>query len=95
MDEREIDDTRVWLGWCELSRSDPGVAATVAHVRAEERELLAILTGRALDETGLDAVVATTEGLAVAVCAGEDALSPTRARQAILRHLDGALRSAS
>lgn len=87
-DEQAID-ARVWLAWTELGRSDHAVAARVAHVRGQERLLLAATLGRSLDQPALDAVHGLVDGLRAAVCAQEEPLPPERAKVALQLGLRG------
>lgn len=81
-----------WPAWTELGRSDHAVAARVAHMRGQERLLLAATLGKGLEQPVLDAVHALVDGLRAAVCAREDSLPPERAKVALqlgLRQLGG------
>jgi AcrR family transcriptional regulator len=83
-EEEEFLDARVWLACCELGRGAADVGAVVAAVRLDERKLMDVLTEGRLGETGLDVVMAVVDGLTVAMCALEDALSAEGAKAALL-----------
>ena len=48
-DQRELQETRVWLGWCELGRNHDGVAHAVARMRADEHWLVESVLDPRLD----------------------------------------------
>ena len=65
----EVLQTRAWLGWLELWRSDAGLTQMVGAAREEERELLAWALDHTLPREPLDLTMATIDGLRTAVCA--------------------------
>ena len=85
----EIVDARVWLAFCELGRSHEDVGLKVAAQRMHERDLIDALTRDQLDEPALDGLVAIVDGLCAAVCAAQEPLPTERAKQALVRHVDG------
>jgi len=64
----ELLDTRAWLGWLELWRSEDFLARWIADSRDDERALLAGRTGYWEKPTALDGLMALIDGLRVAVC---------------------------
>ena len=82
-------NTRAWLAWIELGRSDPVVEIPVSRARREERALLAETLDFRLTRDDLDILVAVIEGLRDAVCAPSRPLPPTRAGELLERHLRG------
>lgn len=77
--QEEIRETRVWLGWLEMWRSEQFLDRWVADSRATERDLLASLTGLEGDE--LNGLLALIEGLRIAVCAPSEPMPPEVARE--------------
>jgi AcrR family transcriptional regulator len=68
-DGDELLDTRAWLAWLELWRSEDFLARWIAENRDEEIALLAARTDYGLSRHELDGRMALIEGLRVAVCA--------------------------
>jgi AcrR family transcriptional regulator len=79
--EEQVVATRVWLAWCELARSEPGVALGVADIEADERALFNRGLDEPLGEDDLDTAMALVRGLRAAVCAGGDPMPVERARE--------------
>jgi AcrR family transcriptional regulator len=79
--DEQIVATRVWLAWCELARSEPGVAIGVADIEADERALLNCGFDEPLGEDDLETAMALVRGLRAAVCAGKDPMPVGRARE--------------
>jgi AcrR family transcriptional regulator len=65
----ELLDTRAWLAWLELWRSEDFLTRWIVESREEELELLTALTGQQLLPTEPDGLLALIDGLRVAVCA--------------------------
>jgi AcrR family transcriptional regulator len=65
----ELLDTRAWLAWLELWRSEDYLGRWIADSRDEERGLLAQLTEYEWRRPELDELLALIDGLRVAVCA--------------------------
>jgi AcrR family transcriptional regulator len=65
----ELLDTRAWLAWLELWRSEDFLGRWIAESREEERGLLARLTEYEWRRPELDELLALIDGLRVAVCA--------------------------
>ena len=80
-----VVEARVWLAWCEMWRSEPGVETTMREARDHERALLAGHLDYALSRDDLDGLVALLDGLTVAVCRPEAPMPPARARHLLLR----------
>jgi hypothetical protein len=91
VDDDGVEDTRVWLSWCELSRSTPGLRGTVRDIWIDERHLLDRATGRRLDRDALDVALAAAHGLREAVSAGDEPMPLDRARALLSDHLDQAV----
>jgi AcrR family transcriptional regulator len=96
-DEDGVEDTRVWLSWCELGRSDPAIRGTVYDIRLDERVLLDRATrewfdehdakGAGLDDDGLDIAHAVVQGLRQAICSLGDPMPVERAREVLVEHV--------
>jgi phosphoribosyl-AMP cyclohydrolase len=94
----ELHGLRVWLALHEVTSGrsragDPGVNATLAWARKEERELLGRELDTRLDRRATDADVDTTyallEGLRSALAGPEPSLTIDRARSLLAAHVDG------
>ena len=85
----DVVDARVWLAWCELWRSEPGLEQTLREARDEERALLARQLDYALSRDELDGLVALIDGLTVAVCRPRDPMGTDHARDLLRRHYPG------
>ncbi len=72
--------TRAWLAWCELWRSEEWLLHDVGELRARERRLLAEVHELRVTTPDLDLLVATVDGLRVAVCAPVRPMPPAEAR---------------
>lgn len=81
--ELELERARVCLAFGELARSDSDLGAVVAGLRAEQRDVLDWMTGRALDEPVLDALLGLVDGVLAAMFLTEDPLTAERARAAL------------
>ena len=86
-DDDGVLNTRAWLAWVELGRSDPDVEAPVSRARQEERGLLAETIDHRLERDDLDLLCAVIDGLRGAVCAPTRPMPPARARALLARHL--------
>ena len=95
-DDEGLRDTRVWLAWCELARSDELVAGDVAAITADERHLIrSFLSSEfsrrdaepppGLSDEDVDTFVALVHGLRQAVCAAVDPMPLARARELLSR----------
>ena len=90
-----LADTRVWLAWCELARSDELVAGEVAAVTKDERYLIRSFLssetsrgdvgGAPLSNDTVDTFVAVVHGLRHAVCATVDPMPLAHARELLSR----------
>jgi len=90
-----IVDTRSWLGWVELWRSDDPLVEAVGGRRREERMLLAHVLDYALAGDELEAVSALIEGLLSAVCAPMRTLPLPQARPVLSAQVGHALARAA
>jgi DNA-binding transcriptional regulator YbjK len=79
-----VVDARVWLAWCELWRSEPGLETTLQEARDHERAQLAGRLDFTLARDELDVLVALIDGLTVAVCRPRGPM-PTEHARALLR----------
>jgi AcrR family transcriptional regulator len=86
-DDDGVLNTRAWLAWVELGRSDPEVEPPVSRARQEERSLLAETLDHHLARDDLDLLYAVIEGLRGAVCAPTRPMPPARARELLAWHL--------
>jgi AcrR family transcriptional regulator len=80
-DDEGVLLTRAWLAWLELARGDEGLARIVGEARWREQGLLAQTHEHRLSRPDLDLLVATVDGLRVAVCAPARPMPPARARE--------------
>jgi AcrR family transcriptional regulator len=88
-DDEGVLLTRAWLSWCELRRSEDWLTQTVGDLRAREQRALADVHEFRIARADLDLVVATIDGLRVAVCAPVRPMRPAEAR-ALLRSASSA-----
>ena len=86
-DDDGVLNTRAWLAWVELGRSDPDVEAPVSRARQEERGLLAETIDHRLARDDLDLMCAVIDGLREAVCTPTRPMPPSRARALLAQHL--------
>ena len=76
----DLEQTRVWLAWCELARADATVSP---HVSAIETDEVALFSQEFRDRPSredVDTGIALVRGLRHAVCAGDDPMPVDRAR---------------
>jgi AcrR family transcriptional regulator len=88
-DDDDVLNTRAWLAWVELGRSDPDVEPPVTRAREQERSLLAETVDHCLARDELDLAYAVIEGLRARVCAPTRPMRPARARELLTLHLRG------
>jgi len=96
-DEQGAEETRVWLSWCEIGRSDPAIRGTIHDIRLDERALVRRVTSTLLEDLGhgreeladddLDIAVAVIHGLRQAICASEAPMTPEDARRLLGDHV--------
>jgi AcrR family transcriptional regulator len=86
-DPDEVVDTRAWLAWLELWRSDESLVNAVGDVRLDERALIAEVLDYRADKEDLDGLLALIDGLLTAVCAPVRPMPLTRAVGILRRHL--------
>ena len=67
--DREVLDTRAWLAWLELWRSQDFLGRWVADTRADEMALLAATLDFQMPRLELEAATALIDGLRTAICA--------------------------
>jgi AcrR family transcriptional regulator len=79
-DDEGVLLTRAWLAWRELWRSEEWLTQTVGDLRARERRMLAGAHDFGVTRPDLDLLVATVDGLRVAVCAPVRPMPPAHAR---------------
>lgn len=77
----QLVDTRVWLGWSELWRSEPNLEGIICELRGSERHLLADALACQPDSEQAHAAYAFLEGLRIALCAPEDPMPRSAAHQ--------------
>jgi hypothetical protein len=82
-DDETLRWTRAWLAWCELGRSEPWLADTIAALHGREREALAQVPELKPGEPDLDVLVAVLDGLRFVVCAPIDQMPLDRARDVL------------
>ena len=68
-DSEGVLDTRAWLAWLELWRSEDFLARWVAESRDSELSVLATITNYEWRRPELDELLALVDGLRVAICA--------------------------
>lgn len=94
--EDALSQTRVWLAWVELGRSDDHVAGTIADGMAEERYLLNRALPDADQGSGVDrdmdglettGAAALLSGLRDRLCSRQACLTPARAPEIWTEHL--------
>jgi AcrR family transcriptional regulator len=85
--DEDVLNTRAWLAWVELGRSDPHVEPAVTRARDDERARLAESVDHRLARDELDLTYAVLEGLRARVCAPTRPMPPSRARDLLALHL--------
>ena len=84
----QLPDARAWLAWLELWRSEERLVSTIAYVRDSERGLLAHTVRLPSVSSGVESVVAMSDGLLVALCQPTRPLTLEVARQLLVEHAD-------
>lgn len=79
-DDESVLLTRAWWAWCELWRSEDSLTETVGDLRARETRMLTEAHEFLVTRPDLDLLVATVDGLRVAMCAPVRPMPHTRAR---------------
>lgn len=83
----QVVDARAWWGWLEVGRAEDSIDRAVAPARRDERALLAQAVDYTLQRDELDTLLATIDGLALAVSGPSRPMPRARARDLLARQL--------